>query len=278
MISKIKLKKLLILFSTLMFLTSCDITLEPISESEPFYSISGPLDIQSTPNFIRVHDITALLNPEATRELDLQLLFTNLSTMESTLLRDSVIVYENINTHNFIVEESIEFDTRYKIEIEDNLGFRDSLITVTTRETNLSISPDTVSCNQRFLIELTDVDLEGGERLDTEVAVQVNNTWFWTQRDDFYEYNATEKILTVGWSPDSVSQLLWPPPAETIACGDFSAQQVRFRFTHIGYVEGISNTDVIGEVDFSPEFVQQRNVLSRYGYEVLIYIEDEVFD
>ena len=272
---KIKIIFWLYTIGMIMFFISCDITVDPISESEPLYSISGPLDLQTSPNYIRVHDITALLNPEETRELDVQLIFTNLSTMESVQLQDSIILFDNIYTHNFVIEKPIEFDTRYKIEIEDRFGLRDSLISVTTKQTTLSKSTDTVSCSQMFLIELSDIDFEAGERLDAEVAVQVSNTWHWTRRTDFYDYNDAENLLTVGWSPNSISRLLWPPPAPGIQCGEFSAQQVRFRFTHIGYVEGEDNSN---EIDFSPTSVQQRNVLSRYVEEVMIHIEDDVFN
>ncbi|MCC5941899.1 MAG: hypothetical protein JJU37_10190 [Balneolaceae bacterium] len=267
----------LMIFTALCFVVACDTTIEPIAESDPVYSMSGPLDLQRSPNYIRVHNVNSLLNPETTRELDVQMVFTNLTTMESELLRDSVVVFDNLYTHNFKIEKPIEFNTRYRIDIEDDRGFRDSLISVTTKESQISVSPDSVECGERFYVELTNIDLDAGERLDAEVAVQVNNNWIWTPRSDFYEYNSSENLLVVGWSPNSISQLLWPPPTPGIQCRDFSAQKVRFRFTHIGYVEGADHSQHESD-DFSISSVQQRNVLSRYSKEAEIIIDDEDFD
>lgn len=249
-------------------LTGCDGTIEPIADTGTAYSISGPLDIQNSPNYIRVHDVNALLNPEATRELDVQVLFTNLTTMESTLLQDNVVRFDNIYTHNFVVETPIDYDTRYRIDIEDARGFRDSLISKTTKESNMSVSTDSVECDERFFVELTNIDLGVGERLDAEVAVNANNTWHWTRRIDFQEYDSDTKIMVLGWSPYSISQLLWPPPfAQPIPCHLFTMDFVRFKFTHIGYVEGEEIVTDIDQDEFTITSVKQRRVLSKYSDE-----------
>ena len=267
-----------LIFTVLFCLSACDTTIEPIADSDPVYSMSGPLDLQRSPNYIRVHNVNSLLNPETTRELDVQMVFTNLTTMESELLRDSVVVFDNLYTHNFKIERPIEYDTRYRIDIEDHRGFRDSLVSVTTKETLMSVSTDTVTCNERFYVELTNIDLDAGERLDTEVAIQTSNTWQWTPRRDFEEYNSDTNTLVLGWSPNTISSLLWPSPFEMpVPCEEFTRDLVQFRFTHIGYVEGEDHSQQAGE-DFSISSVQQRLVLSRYSGEAEIFIDDEAFE
>jgi hypothetical protein len=252
----------------------CDVTIVPMSDSDKAYSVSGTLNLQSTPNFIRVHDTGSLLNPESTKELDLQVVFTNLTTMESRLLRDSVVVFDNIYTHNYVVDIPLEFDTRYKIEIEDGEGFRDSLVSVTTRESNLSVTPATVdSCTKYFFIELSDIDLDAGERVDMEVAINVANTWHWTSRRDFFQYDSDKIEIVVGWSPRSISLLLWPN--NPVPCEQFSSNMIRFRFTHIGYVEG---GDGENQTEFTRSSVKRMNVFSKYSGEAEILIADEVFE
>jgi hypothetical protein len=263
---------LLLMFS---ICSGCDVAIVPITDGDTAYSVYGTLDLQSTPNYIRIHDTGALLNPESTRELDMHVVFTNLSTMESHLLRDSVVMFENVYTHNFVVETPVEFDTRYKLVLEDADGFLDSLVTVTTRESQVTVQPEMVdSCQQYFFIEMTDIDLDAGQRLDIEIGVNAGNVWHWTTRYDLYEYFPDEKKLVLGWSPDSVSLLIWPPPAQTpVFCEDYSSNVIRFRFTHIGHVEAGHNGNETGR---SRAGVRNMVVLSRYSGEAEIRMSEEI--
>lgn len=262
---------------------NCDGTINPITPKGFEYSMYGPLNIHKTPNFIRVYDTNTLLNPEATKELNVNMTFTNLATGEVNLLKDSLVTFDDIYTHNYEIEMPIEYDTRYKLFLEDENGFRDSVITQTTKQTNITVSIDTVDhCDQFFYVELSNIDLDAGERLDHEVGIEIADTWYWTHRKAYYSYSSESNILTLGWSPNSVlcliNKCLDPFQKFQDACRNYSSNKIRFRFTHIGYMIGEETLEDIDLDSLGGSPHNQQIVLSKYGWEIeATTIADEVF-
>lgn len=255
----------------------CDTSIEPFHDTGVAYSIYGTLDLQNTPNYIRAHDTRAFLNSEATRDLDIKMVLTNLSTSDSNTLKDSVVVFDQIFTHNFKVESPIDFDTWYKIEIEDEDGFQESLLTKTTKRSQPNLTVNSNDCDDRFYIELSNIDLVAGEKVDAEVALKRGNTWHWTMRQDYYQYNEETNRLILGWSPNQISELLWPSPfANGPICKEYDSDYVRFRFTHIGYVEGMDSNQVSDEEQFTGSEIKNLIVLSTYSEEVEIIVPDNL--
>jgi hypothetical protein len=268
----IRLLNSLLIF-TMVSLTGCDSSIQPIVNKGKAYSIYGPLDLQSTPNYIRVHDTNDLLNKEMTEDLGVQFTMTNLSTGESQLLNDEVLIFDSLYTHNFRIPDPVEYDTRYKFLLEDEEGFRDSVISVTTKKTDLSIVQDTVGCNENFILRFTNVDLDAGERIDTEVGVKIGVAWAYTTRPPaFQQYDRESNTLFLGWSPNGVSSLI--NQLDWVPCGEFSSIKIRFSFTHIGYMEvGTEGTTGISGNPIIP----QKVVLSKYGGSTEITIDSTEF-
>lgn len=269
------MKKCFVLLIVIVSIAGCEQTINPLLPKETEYTVYGPLNIEQTPNHIRVHDTNALLSPEDTRELDVNMTLTNLKTGESELMTDSTVQFEHIFTHNYRADQSIEYDTRYKVFWEDGGGFRDSLITQTTKQSVMTTYPDTVFCDQQFNVKLTNIDLEAGERLDTEVGINVKGRWLWTSKKGFYSYNSEENVLELGWRPYEVSRLIFcgivcrPSPPD---CPEFTSDRVRFKFHHIGYMEERETPE-----EYSPSGLpeQRQIVLSRYGEEASFVIKED---
>lgn len=274
MFYKNKFRNILLLPALLLTFSSCDTSIEPIIDKGKQYSIYGPLHLKSTPNYIRVHDTRASLNEEATRNLDVEMVFTNLSTGEASLLQDSVVLFDHLYTHNYKINTPIEYDTRYKINIEDGEGFRDSLISVTTKKTEITILQDTVKCEERFRLELSNIDIESGERLDTEVGIYVGNSWQWTSRRQVYAIDDEQKTLALEWSPNGISILVFGE-FDWIDCSEFDSDKIQFRFTHIGYVEGQASPGEIPDTTSAP--VNQKVVLSTYSGGTELHIDESEF-
>lgn len=272
------MKKYVVFLIVIFSVAGCEQTINPISPRGTEYSVYGPLNIEESPNYIRVHDTNTLLSPEDTRQLDVNMILTNLDTGKSELMTDSTVQFEHIITHNYRADQSIEYDTRYKVFWEDGDGYQDSLITQTTKQSDMTTFKDTVFCEEQFFVELTNIDLEAGERLDTEVGINVGGRWWWTFRQSFYSYNSEEKTLVLGWSPAQVSRLIFcgitcnnPPPA----CSDFTRDRVRFKFHHIGYMEERETPEDLDLDDQSGLPEQQQVVLSRYGEETSFIIAED---
>ncbi|WP_421774027.1 hypothetical protein [Gracilimonas sp.] len=258
------------------FFQGCDSSIEPITEGSRTYSIYGPLNIYETPNFIRVHDNKALLSEEGTRPLDVEMTFTNLSTGETEIPEDSLVQFDNLYTHNFEINMPIQFDERYRVSMQDDKGISYEITTVTTRETNLSVIKDSVSCLSPFRVRLTNIDLEAGERLDAEVAIKIGSEWLWTPREMGRTHNANTEELILSWTPYRISEFLFGP-FDAIYCDGFSSDKIRFRFTHIGYVEEDEST-LEGNGNLLQPSADKQIVLSKYSGETEIQIHPCEFD
>ncbi|MAL18795.1 MAG: hypothetical protein CL670_07145 [Balneola sp.] len=261
----------------LVILSACDTSIQPIVDKGKAYSIYGPLDIQKTPNYIRVHDTNDLLNPDLTKDLGVQVTMTNLNTGASQLLKDEVKVFDSLYTHNFEIPDSLEYDTRYKFSLEDEDGYRDSVISVTTKETELTVIQDSVSCGELFMLRFTNVDLNAGERIETEVGIKVGVAWMYTKRPaNFRQYNSATNTLTMGWSPNYVSELIFGP-FDWVTCSTFSSDKIKFSFTHVGYMEEVQ-PNAPNELEFDQLYTPNQVVLSKYKGSTEVTIDSTVFN
>lgn len=259
------------------FLTGCDSSIKPILDNQKTYSIYGPLNINETPNYIRVHDNKALLSPEGTLPLDVEVTFTDLESGETEILEDRIIQFDSLYTHNFEVNMPIEFDSRYQVDMEDESGIRYSLTTVTTKESELAVLKDSVTCGSPFRIELSNIDLAAGEQLDAEVGVKLGSEWYWTHREMSRVYDQGTDEVVLSWTPHQISLYLLGP-FDVIPCREFASDKIRFRFTHIGYVEELETTvpDNTGNSDIPN--TSKQIVLSKYSGETEIQIHPCEFD
>jgi hypothetical protein len=249
-------------------ITACDSSIHPIANKGKAYSIYGPLDIQKTPNYIRVHDTNVLLRADETEDLDVEMTLSNLDTGEEKELSKEIVFYNGVYTHNYEIEDSITFDTRYKVEIEDGDGFKDSLISVTTREASTTVPTDSVYCNEYFKVEINEVALDKGERLEIEVAMRKGKVWEWTNKYQHYFYDSANDAFIVEWSPLEISSYLYGEPQNgTIVfpnCEEYEFKDIRVRFTHIGYMVGEELPAGFQINDTPDSFLNNQIVLSKY--------------
>ncbi|MGN8226341.1 hypothetical protein [Gracilimonas sp. BCB1] len=234
------------------------------------------MNINEAPNYIRVHDNKALLSEESTYPLDVEMTFTNLSSGEMEVLEDSMVEFDNVYTHNFEINMPVQFDQRYRISMQDEKGVSYDITSVTTKETALTVLKDSVTCISPFRIRLTNIDLEAGERLDAEVAIKVGQQWLWTPREMGRVHDEDTENLILSWTPYSISEFVFGP-FDALYCDEFSSEKVRFRFTHIGYIEGDEQSDERDENRIQPA-PDKQIVLSKYSGETEIQIHPCEFD
>lgn len=95
----------------------CDDTVEPFSEAGA-YSVYGNLSFQKEAHFFRVRPLKQPLDSTA-ESLDATVTLTNLSNGKTRTLRDSVISFEGIRTHNYWTTFKVEPTTTYELKVED---------------------------------------------------------------------------------------------------------------------------------------------------------------
>lgn len=264
----------------MMILIGCDSSIEPISKEGKKYSIYGTLDMDGKANYIRVYDTKKLQTPEETKELNVNTIFTNLENGSHHFLEHQVIKFEHIYTHNYKLEAPLDFNSRYKITIEDEDGYKDSLITKTPEKAEVSRVPGEpiLECGDFFYIELTNIKIDDGEDLNSEIGFRFNNKWHWWSRAFESEYDETKDILKLGWSPGLVmTAVLGRDDTHVIdwRCTDFESEIMRFRYSHVGYVEG--NPDAEAEIDSTGIPGDRKVVLIKYEGEFQIDLGKALF-
>lgn len=95
----------------------CDETVEPFSEAGA-YSVYGNLSFQDEAHFFRIRPLKQPLDSSA-ESLDATVTLTNLSNGKTRTLRDSVITFEGIRTHNYWTTFKVEPTTTYELKVED---------------------------------------------------------------------------------------------------------------------------------------------------------------
>ena len=108
--------------ASLVFLVSCDNTLDPIYHTNYHFSIYGGLDLQSSEHVIRINDLSTPLDEHTSEPLDVTATLTNTETGEKYLLGKQVRNFDGHYVTNLLAEKDIYPETKYELAIEDADG------------------------------------------------------------------------------------------------------------------------------------------------------------
>lgn len=141
------------------FVTACDNSFEPFNEDEGFYSIFGGLDLHADTNFIRVKDLNIPLNDDTSRQVDFTVTLNNLTNGSSETLKDSVIIFDSVLTHNFYTTRQIREASEYEIVVDGSDGKSVSMTRTTPYDSDILIDTGDIAdgCTARVTIEIEPV-------------------------------------------------------------------------------------------------------------------------
>lgn len=94
----------------------CDNSIDPFEDITVRYSIYGALNINKEINYIRIRDLSFTID-EAPETIDITVTLKSLATGEIESLQDSLVVFDGVNTHNFVSRMNIEPETTYRLTI-----------------------------------------------------------------------------------------------------------------------------------------------------------------
>jgi hypothetical protein len=122
------LRSLPIFLISLLFINSCDDTLDPVKENDRFfYSIFGYLDSSEERQWIRIINLQEDIDTTGQR-FDGYVSLENLETGETSTLKDSLFQFSsNIYAHNFWTEQEIRRNHKYRITVERSDGSESSV-------------------------------------------------------------------------------------------------------------------------------------------------------
>lgn len=142
----------LLLLAVLIVGSGCDNSIEPLSDRSTF-SIYGYLNLSEQRQFIRVRDVSEpLLGDSASQDIDAAVTLEELSTGTTWALRDSVIAFGDLYTHNFWTDLTLQPDTEYRVTVTRSDGVTTQATTRTPRAIAPVSVPEAGNCLTTFSI------------------------------------------------------------------------------------------------------------------------------
>lgn len=153
------LKRLAVILFIFISLTvsGCDTSVDPLQEVNNSYSIYGHLEVGSNSNIVRVRNVNNPINKDSTRTLNVDVKLHNLDNGTTEILKDSLIQFEGVYSHNFISSMKILSGTSYQVDIHTP---NDNILsaTATTPEiTNFNVSPTNEDCETFITLSFSPV-------------------------------------------------------------------------------------------------------------------------
>jgi hypothetical protein len=134
----------------------CQNSVAPIGD-EARLSLYGALSLSSDNQYVRVRDLQKPLTPAATRQLNVQVTLERLRDGQRFSMRDSVVSFDSVYTHNFYRRLALEPEAAYRVIATHADGRR---TTATARMPPILeevATPDSANCQTPFRVTFTPV-------------------------------------------------------------------------------------------------------------------------
>ena len=150
---------LLSIFATVA-LYSCDNSLNPLQKDKGIYSIFGYINVKDDVNYVRVKDLNTPLIDDTTADFSGIVSLTNVDDGSSWVLQDTIVKFDSVSTHNFIIDEKIEPSTTYRIRAERPDGMNVTATTTTPNIAEATAEPVGEDCATPITYSFDPVDPE----------------------------------------------------------------------------------------------------------------------
>jgi hypothetical protein len=167
---------LLALAGTLLLVMGCENTIDPLRQ-DAGYSIYGTLSMNDAVHVVRVRDLSTPFTAEATEDLDVTVTLNNNATGERIPMRDSVVAFDGVFTHNFRARASLDHDAQYSVVVEDPEGTRTTVRTRTPPVTQVRSQPDSANCLGFFTVTFAPVQSKSLMDIDVGYVYNGRRTW-----------------------------------------------------------------------------------------------------
>ena len=230
-----------------------DRAIDPYEGEKSIYSMYGALEVGETPNYIRIRDLQIPFGQEDFQDLNATVRFENLDSGIRTTLEDTIIVFSGNATHNFIVNESIQPQGKYRIIAERSDGAVVQTMATAPHITKVEAEPiENVDCEQQ--IEFYFSNIPAPEQVQMEVGFFHEEKMQWNEvslvdqlkrvgdTDVFYISMSPRNLLVEVFTPnlelevDGVIRNPIPPRFlfPTVHCRELDSNVAQIRYTHFG--------------------------------------------
>jgi hypothetical protein len=228
---------LLVLLAGLVALCAgCEDNFDPLNQERDDYTVYGALNLYADVNHVRVRNLDAPFTADSTRELDVTVTLTDEGRGVTETLQDSVVQYENVNTHNFRALMDIRPETQYRLTVRPDRGEDTLQVTTTTpRIAERSAEPTGMDCETPIQLTFDPVqspqDIKvvvgfrhKGEREETEVQMESADA-----PDQITTTFTPKEVLNT--PPPCVPPEYEPPPTW---CHDLDTAKLYIKYIHFG--------------------------------------------
>lgn len=222
------------LFMCVTLITCSESVNTTVDRTSDFYSLYGTLRISDSNNSVRIHDNRLPITDISTKNLSLNVTLTNTKTNQTELLKDSVVIFEEIYTHNFIVRNPIEFDTQYLLKLEDEEGYRDSIRVQAPREAQSSLFLPEYRCDHLNMeVTIDPLNYSAGEFVEFELEFEYDRRKFKTSRYTNRETEGDQVTLFFNID-DAINSGLSKSWSERVSCQEYKINKYTLFYTYFG--------------------------------------------
>lgn len=231
------------LLSTLLIVNSCDHQLEPFEEGNAAFSVYGSLSVDQTPNYIRVKDLSEAFIEDATHTFDYDVTFENLTADTTYALRDTIVNFGGLRTHNLILDDDIKHNRKYRITIESKDGVKSQSIATTPGIAEPVVHPEGAGCYDTIQIRFKNVVKP--EQVHVELGFPFNDEIHWAavggmfnefhhdeENDVWYIEGTMRNLLKYAFPPTGDGPPCSQPPG--VWCWNLDSDEIQVNYYHLG--------------------------------------------
>ncbi len=189
-----------------------DRTIDAFEEQQGLYSIYGALEVGSSTNYIRIRKVDTPLLADSTA-FEGTVTFTDLETGFSTELNDTIVEYNGNFTHNFLIDQLIEYDREYLVQVESPDGDITESIASTPQQSTVQFLPsDNINCETELTFSFSNVVEPEFIRMDIGVSYQGVFRQSTLEFVDQIRHKDGADEMYVELSPRHMLVEIFPPP------------------------------------------------------------------
>lgn len=229
------------------FLTGCDNSVDPLNKEQGAYSIYGYLNIYKDVNYIRVKNLNSSFLQDSTGDIDADVTLKNLNSGATEKLEDSIVVFDEVKTHNFRTTMDILPATKFRVDVEAQDGRKVSATATSPPIAETDVGPIGANCSTN--VDLNFDPVSSKFALDLEVGLHYDSKEFWIRANKFL--SESDGSVTASFTPydilDGVFGLTAPDSEDPLKvyCHQLDAEKLMARYAHYGpdlFANTISDT------------------------------------
>ena len=218
----------LVFFTFFGGLQGCETEINGLNEEKGIYSIYGYLDLKKDTNFVRIKNLNTPLTATSSDSIDAKVTLKNLANGNTSVLKDSVVEFDGVKTHNFMTTEDLQPDTEYQVKVQRSDGRSLSATASTPYLANRELKPSNPVCEGPT--ELVFEPVRDKFALDLKISFLYEGQRYWVNANNRLEEKG-DGVVASFWFENIVKAPFSP---ELVFCNELSSDIFTIQYYHYG--------------------------------------------